>query len=191
MKKISNANKVKAYYGSTVDFNQWDITKTREFGYHFGIEDAEQSLHRIRNKGHLYEVILTFSNPIKMKDAMRWDLTAIANGLGIPKEEISKIENEARVNARKNFSNLSVEKNLIAEKILNQSGYDAILYDNEGESGGKAIIIWNPNQIQVINHIPITGENDFEGKKKSSLNLRYLKIIRLFKSSSNFEHKSI
>lgn len=185
MIKISNTKQVKAYYGSTVDFDQWDITKTREFGYHFGIEDIEQSLHRIRNTGHLYEVTLTYNHPIKMDDAIRWDLAAIANGLGIPQSDISKLENEARVNARKNFSKLSVEKNLMAEKILNQSGYDAILYDNKGETGGRAIIIWNPNQIKVLSHVHLTGEDDFKNEKKSSINFRYLKIMKFLKFSNS------
>jgi hypothetical protein len=77
---------VNAFYGSTVLFDRgdWDISKTREFGYHFGLEDAQQSLHRIEaTGGYLYEVLLTFRNPIVMDDALRWDLRAIALALGI------------------------------------------------------------------------------------------------------------
>lgn len=139
--------KVNAYYGSTVKFDNWDITKTREFGYHFGVEDDNQSLQRVRGRGFLYEVDLTFNNPLRMKDALRWDLAAIAAKLEVPYGDIEK---EARIRSRKNFSNLPVERNLMAAEILNDRGYDAIIYDNEGETGGNAIIIWNPEQIHVL-----------------------------------------
>jgi hypothetical protein len=139
--------RVNAYYGSTVKFDDWDITKTREFGYHFGINDDNQSLHRIRDGGYLYEVDLTFSNPLTMRDALRWDLRSIADELGIPYDDL---EREARLRARKNFSALGVERNLIAAELLDDRGYDAILYENQGETGGDAIIVWNPGQIQVL-----------------------------------------
>lgn len=82
-----------------------------------------------------------------MKDALRWDLAAIAAKLEVPYGDIEK---EARIRSRKNFSNLPVERNLMAAEILNDRGYDAIIYDNEGETGGNAIIIWNPEQIHVL-----------------------------------------
>ena len=149
--------RVKAYYGSTVKFNDWDITKTREFGYHFGIDDKEQSLHRIASTGgYLYEVTLTFSNPIVMRDALRWDVRSIANELG---EDPEPLELEARQRAKKNFGSPRVEQNLIAARLLHKRGVDAILYDNLGETGGKAIIVWNSDQIEIENVTKIPGES--------------------------------
>jgi hypothetical protein len=146
--------KVKAYYGSTVKFDDWDITRTREFGYHFGIDDKEQSLHRIASTGgYLYEVSLTFSNPLTMRDALRWDVRAIAEELGVDPEPL---EVEARQRAKKNFGSPRVEQNLIAARLLDKHGFDAIVYDNLGETGGKAIIVWHPGQIRVESVTSIT-----------------------------------
>ena len=39
------------------------------------------------------------------------------------------------------------EENLIAARELNNAGYDAIEYENRGEDGGPAVIIWNSDQI--------------------------------------------
>jgi hypothetical protein len=147
--------KVRAYYGSTVKFDEWDITKTREFGYHFGIEDELQSLRRIRDGGYIYDVELTYNSPLRMRDALRWELRSITDELGLPYDDFEK---EARLRARRNYSTLGEERNLIAAEILDQKGYDAILYDNMGETGGNAIIVWKPEQIYVMRVSRVTKD---------------------------------
>jgi hypothetical protein len=142
--------KVRGFYGSTVEIGEWDITKTKEFGYHFAVDDPTSSKHRIeRTGGHLYEVALTYSTPVVMGDAHYWDLEAILRNLG-RSDEYKELKGEASSRARKNFSPLRVEENLIAVEVLDSAGYDAIEYENEGEAGGPAVILWHPEQIRVV-----------------------------------------
>ena len=42
-----------------------------------------------------------------------------------------------------------MEENLILGQVLNDMGYDSIEYDNKGEGGGRAVIIWDPSLIKV------------------------------------------
>ncbi len=147
MRKPIEENTVKAYYGSSVKFDDWDISKTKEFGYHFAVGNDAASKHRINTSGgHIYEVEINYSKPLRMKDARYWDLRAILAGLK-QGSRYADLKRQAVIAARKNFSSLRVEENLIAAKILDEAGYDAIEYDNDGEAGGDAIIIWNPTQI--------------------------------------------
>ena len=151
---------IRAFYGSTVlfDFSDWDISKTREFGYHFGLEDESQSLHRIAlTGGYLYEVRLTFSKPLMMRVALRWDLRAISDALGV--DPAPHIADASRL-ARNNFSSPRVEGNLIAAQLLDAAGYDAIIYENMGESGGTAAVIWHSEQIEVIDVKKIQGSGN-------------------------------
>ena len=151
MRKLIEENTVKAYYGSSVKFDDWDISKTKEFGYHFAVGDDAASRHRIdRTGGRIYEVEINYSNPLRMKDARYWDLRAILAGLK-QDSRYADLKRQAAIAARKNFSSLRVEENLIAAKVLNEAGYDAIEYDNDGEAGGDAIIIWRPEQILKLN----------------------------------------
>lgn len=140
MKKI-------AYYGSKNRIDEWDITRPSEFGYHFGF-DADQSINRLHGHGHLYQVELRFENPIRMQDAMRWTLESVLEQLGMS-AVYPELKREAIRLARANYSSLRVEENLIAARTLDEAGYDAVLYDNQGEGGGQAIIIWHADQISV------------------------------------------
>jgi hypothetical protein len=141
MKKI-------AYYGSKHRIDEWDISRTTEFGYHFGL-DADQSINRLHGHGFLYQVEISYSRPIRMRDALRWTLESILEQLG-QSDRYQDLKRVAIKLARANYSSLHVEENMIAAQVLTESGYDAILYDNMGEGGGQAIIVWDPAQISVL-----------------------------------------
>ena len=147
-----------AYYGSTVKFDTWDITKTKEFGYHFGLEKPGSSLHRIfQSGGFLYEVDLSWKNAITMQDPFFWDLLAILAQLG-QLTDYDRLKKLAAGQARINKNSLRTQSNIIAAKILDDMNYDAILYESSGEEGGRCVIIWHPEQIclQSIKEIPPT-----------------------------------
>lgn len=138
-----------AYYGSTVRFDSWDISKTKEFGYHFGLNSSNDSIHRIsKSGGYLYEVDISFKNPVRMKDPFFWDLATILTQLGM-KDQYPALKNLAVQRSKKNGSSLRSEENLIAAETLDSMGYDAIVYENKAEDGGTVAILWQSQQIHV------------------------------------------
>jgi hypothetical protein len=50
----------------------------------------------------------------------------------------------------KTGGSMRVEENNLLGDILSQMGYDAIEYDNKGESGGSAVILWDPAKIKIV-----------------------------------------
>lgn len=140
-------SKIKAFYGSKNKISEWDIKYPSEFGYHFGLDDM-QSINRLHGHGILYEVSIDFQNPVTMIDPGRWTLENILDQLGMISTYQDLKQNAIR-HARKNFSSLRVEENLIASQVLDKLGFDAITYKNRGEGGGDAVIIWRQEQIKV------------------------------------------
>ena len=59
----------------------------------------------------------------------------------------------ANKNARKNYTSRRMEQNLILADYLTKAGYDAIEYSNLGETGGKAVILWNPSKMKIVGEI--------------------------------------
>jgi hypothetical protein len=137
-----------AWYGSTQDFEDFDLSRTTEFGYHFGL-DQEQSKHRIKDEGFLFHVELDYENPLDMPDVLRWTLESVLRELRIPPEEIADYKKEASSRARDSGRSMRVEENLILAEILSDMDYDAIEYENRGEGGGKAVIVWDPALITI------------------------------------------
>lgn len=139
-----------AYYGSTVKFDSWDASKTKEFGYHFGLENSQDSVHRIsKSGGYLYKVDISWKNAVKMDDPFFWNLKSILSQLGL-REDYERLKKLAVQRARKKGSSLRAEENLIAAESLNKLGYDAIVYKNKAENSGDAAISWRSDQIKVI-----------------------------------------
>jgi hypothetical protein len=46
-----------------------------------------------------------------------------------------------------------MEQNLILADYLTEAGYDAIEYRNRGETGGEAVILWNPSKMKIVGEI--------------------------------------
>jgi hypothetical protein len=137
---------------SVADF---DLEKTIEFGFHFGSEESAK--HRGSSKQdnfYLKKYQLIINNPLFLEDAMRWTLESVLEQMlrkGLTsKDKIDELINLAKSAARKNYSSLTKEKNMVLKDYLNELGYDGIIYENKGESGGNAFIVWNTEQIQEI-----------------------------------------
>jgi hypothetical protein len=137
-----------AWYGSKQDFDDFDLSQTTEFGYHFGF-DKEQSKHRIGDEGVLFHVELDYNNPLEMVDVIRWSLDSVLRELGVPLQQIREYKKLASSKARSSGRSMRVEENILLSQILDRMGYDAIEYDNKGEGGGRAVVIWNPSLIHV------------------------------------------
>ena len=77
-------------------------------------------------------------------------LEIVLRHLGFSKDKIRDKKKEASKVARKNETSMRVEENLLLAKTLDDMGYDAIEYKNEGEDKGDAVIVWQPQQISVL-----------------------------------------
>lgn len=51
--------------------------------------------------------------------------------------------------AREKGTRTSVEQNILLANFLTQKGYDAIIYNNRGEAGGTAYIMWDKNKKEI------------------------------------------
>ena len=141
---------ITAYHGTSSQFSKFDPEATTEFGIHFAVT-PESARHR--DSTRLIEVQLTYSNPIYMPDLMRWNLMNIARELRLTREEVVEMRKRAASLARADGRSMRVhENNAIGDK-LDELGYDAIIYDNRGEAGGEAIIIWHRSQIKNLGDI--------------------------------------
>ena len=139
-----------AYYGSNVRFDSWDISKTKEFGYHFSLENPADSIHRISKfGGYVYEVDVSWKDAVKMRDPFFWNLHAILTQLG-KRDQYEPLKSLAAQRSKKNGSSLRSQENLIAAESLTKMGFDAILYENEAEDGGSVAILWRSEQIKVL-----------------------------------------
>lgn len=150
-KKFLSESKV-GFYGTTRPFQDFDISQTTEFGYHFGL-DPKQSRHRVQDDGHIYKVELDYSNPLQMRDVFRWSLENVLEELGEDKKTIQALNMQASKNAIENYTSRRMEQNLILADYLTKAGYDAIEYRNLGETGGEAVILWNPSKMKIVGEI--------------------------------------
>jgi GNAT superfamily N-acetyltransferase len=154
------------YHGTTEDFSVFN--KTKDIGYHFGT--AEQASNRvtenrfwnnekIKDNANLMPVYLKADNLLRVPD-MGQDWSSIPRIL-YNEGKLSKEKYNQWIE-KGNASNgtTQVWKQLTRE-LLQDLGYDGIVYDNTKESsGGDSYIVFNPNQIKSA--IGNTGEFDIE-----------------------------
>lgn len=159
MKKLME-QEVIAYHASKEDIPQFDPEKTgREFGIHFG--SLESAKHRGGIGGTNYFIkkySILIKNPLQLDDVFKWDVINILRNMAqrgyVNRKEstelIKRIDSEAIQNAKKNSTSLSSEKFKVLKRILEGMGYDSIVYDNKGEAGGTAYIVFDPRQIREL-----------------------------------------
>jgi len=93
-----------------------------------------------------------------LDDVFKWDIPNILRNMAergyLNRKEsadlLKQIDNQAIQNAKKNSTSLSSEKYKILKTILEGMGYDSIVYDNKGEAGGTAYIVFDPRQIREL-----------------------------------------
>ena len=161
-------HEISAYHGSVHDFVVFDPTKAREFGFHFG--SLESAKHIGSQYVKKYEI--TINNPLYLDDVYFWEPVSILRNMrekgyiDSTKEEqlLQAVNSEARKRSS-NGSPFRQEKNEVLKIILNEKmdeKYDGIIYQNRGESGGTAYIIFRPEQAKFIETITVN-----EAKKKA------------------------
>ena len=160
MRKIRE-QEVIAYHASKEDIKSFDPNKTgREFGIHFGTLDSAKHRGAIGGTGfHIKKYSILIDNPLHLDDVLRWDVNNIlysmaSNGyLSRPEasELIKNISEEAIKNSKANSSSLTAEKYKVLKNVLEKMGYDSIVYDNKGETGGVAYIVFDAKQVKQVN----------------------------------------
>jgi hypothetical protein len=163
IKIVLNEAKHIVHHGSVHDFVIFDPEKSREFGFHFGtIESAKH-----RNAAFVKKYEITMDNPLYLDDVGYWEPVSILDNMarkGYLNEQkknklLQDINTQATRTARLNFSSLRYEKNEILKEVLKNMGYDSIVYENRGEAGDTAYIVFYPEQAKYV-------ENIDEAKKK-------------------------
>jgi len=157
-------NEIAAYHGSSVDFDQFESEKAREFGFHFGT--IESAMHRNSTNVKKYDVSIT--KPLELDDVGFWEpasiLESMVNNSYISEDEkqtlLQQINVEAIRRAKASGSSLRYEKNEILKSKLEEMGYDGIVYENRGEAGDTAYIAFRPEQVKFIEKLD-------EAKKKA------------------------
>lgn len=141
-----------------IPVSAFDMSKAgSDFGFHFGTKESAMHRGQGKQKYFLKKYILNISSPITLSDPGIWNLKEIFRQLirtgKATKEEEQSLVSLASKNAKEKGTAMPIEQNLLLAKYLTEKGYDSIVYENRGESGGKAYIVWDKNKIIEINSI--------------------------------------
>lgn len=154
-------NPLVLHHGSTAQFDEF---KAGEFGFHLGDESAANMF------GDVKKVYLSARNPFRIKrDMGNWRPEDMLNSLKlreykgplnkISDEDISAVEKQIKSLRRKHAKDLKQDDDMFlyskalydvgapVRELYKKRGYDAILYNNEGE-GGLSYIAFDPTQIK-------------------------------------------
>lgn len=138
-----------------IPVSAFDMSKAgSDFGFHFGTKESAMHRGQGKQKYFLKKYILNISSPITLSDPGIWNLKEIFRQLirtgKSTKEEEQSLVSLASKNAKEKGTAMPIEQNLLLAKYLTEKGYDSIIYENRGESGGKAYIVWDKSKITEI-----------------------------------------
>ena len=145
------------YHGTTKDFPAFDPEKTNDIGFHFGTPEQAENINKV-NRGwkeeftkgdaNIFPVYLKTKNALRTGDMSNWyDVPTIMLNEGVlPKDIHEAWRQEGNKNGSiRNWSKLS-------KKLLQDQGYDSIVYENRIESPtGKpadSTIVLDPKHIR-------------------------------------------
>ena len=156
---------IEVYRSMNVDLpvSAFDISKAgADFGFHFGTKETAMHRGQGKQKYFLKKYIININNPITLFDPGIWNLKEIFRQMirdgKATKEEEQSLVSLASKNAKQKGAAMSIEQNLLLADFLTSTGYDAIVYENRGESGGKAYIIWDKNVIKEVTNEPVQNQ---------------------------------
>jgi len=167
----SNSKPLKVYHSSPYSFEVFDPNKRYTgIGIHFGTK--EQALNRlgerirseidlgesaIKLKPTLLEGYLKIENPLILpRDPGVWDVETFTREAIrsenleyklFPKtwDKISKLVDEYEL------GNISFDESVKKlEKLIQEEGYDGIIYENSVEGKGKSYVVFNSNQFKEV-----------------------------------------
>ena len=154
--KDENGNLLSLYHWTTKEFE--DFAKG-EFGFHFGTLDAAHDIYsNVKKtnpdtpKGNYKEVFLNITNPIELNDNLgEWEAAWVAEQLvdkGIITEHQYDLLSLTTGFYEATYDNPAAQA---VRDILEQNGYDGIIYKNESEDiGSFSVIALHPEQILTV-----------------------------------------
>ena len=170
VKKDFNNSVLKDKTGRILSFFHWtqeqfEIFKKGDVGFHFGtLDSASDRLNDMSESGkenYIKEVYINITNPLIFETEIgTWDVCFVAtvafdNGI-LNENEIQHLEELNGFFDSKYDDEASVE----LRRILNEKGYDGILYKNQYEDiGSVSVIAFNPDQILTVAENGILKEN--------------------------------
>lgn len=137
---IENATEV-VYHGTQSNFKDFSSAYTiGQMGIHFGtFEQAKNIISDNYDEpipgSRIIEAQLTINNPLELEDLGSWYGEDVVN-------MVNKVLGTKL--------NPSASDRSIRGEIINK-GYDGVTYQNKFEGDGRAYIVFNQNQIKVLN----------------------------------------
>lgn len=144
-----NGQPLVVYHGTDADFSEFKTNGTRDLGSHFGTKEQAALLG-----SNVMPVYLSLSNPIRLSDLGRWNwetLTPELNKLGIDVGEKPAYKYISSVMGE-NYKDLTRRENEKIMSILQENGYDGIVYENQFEGKGDSYIVFSSNKVKSVNN---------------------------------------
>ena len=141
----------KAVYHFTENMD-FDTFGEGDIGFHFGSQ--AQSLKRasdLKQTGRTIKAFLAIKNPIRIPmDIMSWQAAHVALKLQsedyITEEQYNAIH-DLQVKSGGTYNTPAAQE---LRRILNDKGYDGIVYDNHHEGDGESYIAFYPEQVIIL-----------------------------------------
>ena len=145
------------YHGTTKDFPTFDPEKTNDIGFHFGTPEQAENINKVhrgwkaeftKGDANILPVYLKTKNALRTGDMSNWsNVPTIMKDEGIIPKDIHEAWRQEgnKDGSIRNWSKLS-------KKLLQDQGYDSIVYENRIESPtGKvadSTIVLDPKHIR-------------------------------------------
>lgn len=152
-------SRVQAYHATTADFDQFDKSRSQDFGVHFGtskqadriVRTGQTPLSRAlfgktKDGARTLPVTLDIKNPITLPDLNNWHPLQMLKELqarGVEFDDTSRVNIQRMADAgQRQAAYREIENG------LNRAGYDGIRYRNGAEGVGWSYIVWNRGQVR-------------------------------------------
>lgn len=149
--KDDDGNLLSIYHWTNVEFEKFE---KGDIGFHFGTQEAALNRRRQSGRGGEHSIVkecyVNLTNPVVINhDPMTWDAFSLSyklNELGVlSNDELQMLSSKAGYHNSK----YSDEAAVALRKLLQDKGYDGILYTNLHE-GGMSVIAFSPDQIHIV-----------------------------------------
>jgi len=148
------------YHGTTKDFNEFDVSKSRDIGIHFGTQEQARIRTLIEPGGNIRPVYLNIQNPLELYD-IEWSPMEIIKQAGDKVRFSDETLRLARIEANWDMSVKTKEsgqalwkaaedalKSIVSD--IKASGYDGVKYLNRIEGKGYSWIVFDKSQIKSV-----------------------------------------
>ncbi len=153
--EFTRDSKVKhvVYHATNADFNVFDTSKS-DLGAHFGTVEQANKVAATRLFGrtpgavpNVMPVYINLRSPLRLKDVGTFHADGIAPQLAA-KGWMTKAEAKAIVSAIDRDWSLREKYDKQMRELIEEQGYDGVVYKNTHEGDGDSYIVFHPEQIK-------------------------------------------